>query len=678
MRKFTYLPVALACFALASCGTGNTKSQTAGIRPENLDTTASPGTSFYQFACGGWMANNPLTDEYGRFGSFDQLRENNREQLNDLIEEIAAKKQEQGSIPYKIATVYNQVLDTVKRNADGIEPIREDLAQIAALQSSEELKAYMAKKRPTGFSPYFGFYVSGDQKNSSMNILNIVQGRLGMGNRDYYLEQDDHSKELRTKYVEHMGKMFRLVGFSESEAQAKAGSVMAMETRLAKVMYSPVELRDPERNYNKMTMAELEKNIPGMDWETYFSAVGLGGMPEVVVKQIEPLQEVLTMINTLPMSDQIAYLEWNLINGAANSLSDDLDKQDFEFYGKALQDKQEMQPLWKRAVSSVDGFLGEAVGQMYVEKHFPPAAKERMLSLVENLKLALSDRIQGLEWMSEETKVQAQEKLATFIVKIGYPDKWIDYSALDIQEDSYWANIKRANLLNFNMYTIGKVGKPVDKTEWLMNPQTVNAYYMPTTNEICFPAGILQYPFFDMDADDAFNYGAIGVVIGHEMTHGFDDSGRKYDKNGNMADWWTTEDAEKFNARADKLVEYYDQIEVLSGLNANGRFTLGENIADQGGVVVAYGAYKKAMESAPLEEKEGFTPDQRFFLSYAGVWAGNIRDEEIRRLTRIDPHSLGKWRVDGALPHIDAWYDAFNITSEDPMYIAPEERAVVW
>ena len=677
MKKIYCLPMALVCLAFTACGDGTSKTQGAGIRPGHLDTTALPGADFYQYATGGWRAANPLTDEYSRFGSFDQLAENNREQLNGLIGEIAGQQHETGTIPYKIATVYNQVLDSVKRNADGVEPIRAQLEQIAALKTNEEVKAYLAQTRPEGFSPYFRFYVAADEKNSSMNILNLYQGSLGMGNRDYYLETDDHSKDLRAKYVEHIEKMFQLAGFPETDAKTKAASIMATEMRLAKVLYSPVQLRDPQANYNKMTMAELQENLPGMDWEAYFSAIGMPGMSEVVVGQVEPIREAALMVNTLPIADHIAYLEWSLINRSANYLNDAMDAQDFEFYGKAMSGAKEQQPRWKRAVSAVNGFLGEAVGQMYVEKYFPPAAKDRMLTLVNNLRGSLSDRIDGLDWMSAETKAKAQEKLSTFVVKIGYPDKWKDYSSLEIQEDSYWANVKRASRFSFNE-SIEKVGKPVDKEEWHMTPQTVNAYYNPTTNEICFPAGILQYPFFDMDADDAFNYGAIGVVIGHEMTHGFDDAGRHYDKDGNMEEWWTAEDAEKFNARADKLVAYFDGIEVLPGLQANGRFTLGENIADQGGVVVSYEAYKKATAAAPLADKEGFTADQRFFLAYAGVWAGNIRDEEIRRLTRIDEHSLGKWRVDGTLPHVAPWYAAFNITPDDPMYIAPEDRAVVW
>jgi len=669
--------MALAFFALTGCGENTPKTQSAGILLENLDTTARPGTDFYRFATGGWSERNPLTDEYSRFGSFDQLAENNREQLNGLISEIAARSNAEGTIPYKIATVYNQVMDSVKRNADGIDPIREQLAQIAALQTPDDIKAYLASTAPEGFSAYFGFYVGADEMNSSMNIINLYQGGVGMGNRDYYLDQDDHSKELRAKYVEHMEKMFALAGFPAEEAAAKAGKIMRIETDLAEVLYDRIKLRDPQANYNKMTIDQLQENIPGLNWSWYFTELGAPGVQEVVVGQVEPIRFAVEQINTLPMDAQIAYLEWKLINRSADYLSDAMEEQDFDFYSKTMSGVQAMQPRWKRAVGAVNGFLGEAVGQMYVEQYFPPAAKQRMLHLVDNLKLALGERISQLDWMSDQTKAKAHEKLSTFYVKIGYPDKWKDYSTLDIRQDSYWNNVLRASRFYFEEM-MDKVGKPVDKDEWHMTPQTVNAYYNPTTNEICFPAGILQYPFFDMDADDAFNYGAIGVVIGHEMTHGFDDQGRQYDKDGNMNDWWTAADAEQFEARADKLADFFDNIEVLLGLNANGRFTLGENIADQGGLVVSYEAFKKATQENPLPEKEGFTPQQRFFLAYAGVWAGNIRDEEIRRLTMIDPHSLGKWRVDATLPHVAPWYEAFDITPDDPMYIAPQDRAVVW
>ena len=452
---------------------------------------------------------------------------------------------------------------------------------------------------------------------------------------------------------------------------------MNIETRLAKSARSQVELRDPHANYNKMDMETLKKNFPTFAWDVYFTTSGLNDLKEVNVGQPAAMKEVADVINTVSLDEQKLYLQWNLINSAASYLSDDFVAQDFDFYGKTMSGKKEMQPRWKRAVSTVDGTLGEVVGQMYVEKYFPAAAKERMVTLVKNLQTSLGERINALEWMSEPTKAKAQEKLATFHVKIGYPDTWKDYSALDIKNDSYWANIERANEWGY-AEMISKAGKPVDKDEWLMTPQTVNAYYNPTTNEICFPAAILQPPFFDMNADDAMNYGAIGVVIGHEMTHGFDDQGRQYDKDGNLKDWWTEEDAKKFEERAQVMVNFFDSIEVAPGVHANGSLTLGENIADHGGLQVSYHAFKKAMETAPLEVVDGFTPEQRFFLAYANVWAGNIRPEEILRLTKLDPHSLGKWRVDGALPHIANWYEAFNITEQDSMFVPKEKRVSIW
>ena len=452
---------------------------------------------------------------------------------------------------------------------------------------------------------------------------------------------------------------------------------MDIETRIAKASFSAVEQRNPAANYHKMSLDELKKEIPGIDWDAFLNGIGVKGVTELSVSQVEPIKEVEKIINSLPVENQIAYMQWSLIDRAAGYLSDDLVAQNFDFYGKTLSGKQANQPRWKRAVSTVNGVLGEAVGQMYVEKYFPAAAKERMVQLVKNLQTALGERIRNLEWMGDSTKIKAIEKLNSFYVKVGYPDKWRDYTGLNIEKDSYWANVKRATEFELD-YMLSKAGKPVDRDEWGMTPQTVNAYYNPTTNEICFPAGILQYPFFDMNADDAFNYGAIGVVIGHEMTHGFDDQGRQFDKDGNLKDWWTAEDAKRFEERAQVMVNFFDSIQVLPGLNANGSLTLGENIADHGGLQVSFQAFKNATKDAPLPVKDGFTPEQRFFLSYAGVWAGNIRDEQIHLQTKSDPHSLGRWRVNGALPQIGAWYDAFGIKEGDPMYLAPEKRVSIW
>ncbi|WP_303180411.1 M13 family metallopeptidase [uncultured Butyricimonas sp.] len=678
MRKTIYLPfIALALMA-TSCNTKKAAAPQGGIRVENLDKTANPRTDFYQYACGGWMAANPLTDEYSRFGSFDQLAENNRTQIKSLIEDLAHKQSEQGSVARKVGDLYNIAMDSAKLNAEGIAPIKAELEKIAAISNRKGFPQLIANMHRDGFGPFFGLYVGADEMNSSMNIAQLYQGGLSLGQRDYYMENDEHTKEIRAKFEEHVAKMFQLAGFTTGEAQKAAANVMKVETRLAESSKSMVELRDPQGNYNKITVAQLQKEVPGMDWNTYFTTIGLKDLKEVNAGQIAQLKAVADLLNKENLDVLKSYLEWNVINSASGYLSDDLVAQNFEFYGKVLSGRKEMQPRWKRAVSTVNGVLGEAVGQMYTEKYFPAAAKERMVKLVANLQKALGERIQGLAWMSDETKAKAQEKLAAFHVKIGYPDKWRDYSSLEIKNDSYWNNIVRSNHFDYD-YMISKAGKPVDKDEWLMTPQTVNAYYNPTTNEICFPAGILQYPFFDMNADDACNYGAIGVVIGHEMTHGFDDQGRQYDKDGNLKDWWTATDAENFEKRAQVLVDYFNNIKVLPDLNANGELTLGENIADHGGLQVAYTALQKAMAETPLgNDANGFTPAQRFFLSYANVWAGNVRDEQIRLQTKSDPHSLGRWRVNGALPHIGAWYEAFGVKEGDPLYLPVEQRASIW
>ncbi len=677
MKGRNYLPV--FAFCLMTTGFTNPKESTltSGIDRANLDTTALPGTDFYQFACGGWMKNHPLTGEYSRFGSFDMLAENNREQLRGLIEELAAGTHDAGTIAQKVGGLYNIAMDSVKLNADGATPIQTEMEQIAALKDKAEIYPLIARMQKIGISPFFYIYVAADDMNSSMNMVHTYQGGLGMGERDYYLEEDADTKNIRDQYLIHISKMFRLVGYDAATAEKAVKAVMAVENRLAKASRDQVELRDPHANYNNLPMEQLKKEFAPFDWDTFLTTAGFTNLASVDVGQPGAIKEVSAVINTMSMDDLKYYLQWNLINSAASCLSDEISAQDFDFFGKTMSGKKEQQPRWKRAVSAVNGSLGEAVGQMYVEKFFPAAAKERMLTLVKNLQKALGERINQLTWMSDVTKVKAQEKLSTFRIKIGYPDKWKDYSNLEVKDDSYWANMKRANEWQHNEM-VAKAGKPVDPNEWLMTPQTVNAYYQPTTNEICFPAGILQYPFFDMNADDAFNYGAIGVVIGHEMTHGFDDQGRKYDKDGNLKDWWTAEDGKKFDERAAVMAAFFDSIQVAPGVHANGKFTLGENIADHGGLQVSFQAYKNATATAPLAEKDGFTADQRFFLSYANVWAGNIRPEEILRLTKIDEHSLGKWRVDGALPQIGAWYEAFGITENDLMYLPADKRVSIW
>ncbi len=679
MNKKNYVAVAaLALAMMTSCAGQKEAKSTSGIDLANMDTTVAAGTDFFRYACGGWNEAHPLTAEYSRYGTFDLLFDNSQKQLRELIEGLAAQKNNPaGSAAQKIGDLYNMAMDSVTLNKQGAEPVKAMLGKIAALKDKSEIIPMMTEMAHVGIGTYFHSYVYADPKNSSLNIFQMGQGGINLGEKEYYLDNDSITQNIREQYKVYIGKLFQLAGFTEAEAQQKVADVMEIETAIAKASRSATELRDPEANYHKMSFEELKKTISGIDWDAYVKGLGIQAPAELNVEQVEPIQEVARLMNTLPVSKHVSYLEYNLLDAAASCLSDDFVAARFDFYGKVLSGRLVNQPRWKRAVNSVNGMLGELVGEMYVEKYFPAAAKERMVKLVKNLQTALGERINAQEWMSDSTKVKAQEKLAAFHVKVGYPDKWKDYSKLDIKKDSYWANVCRASEWSFNdMYS--RLGKPVDKDEWLMTPQTVNAYYNPSTNEICFPAAILQPPFFNMEADDAANYGAIGVVIGHEMTHGFDDQGRQFDKNGNLTDWWAPGDADRFKARAQVMVDFFNNIEVLPGLHANGELTLGENLADHGGLNVAYLAFQNATKDAPLGVVDGFTPEQRFFLAYATLWAGNIRDEQIRVYTKSDPHSLGKWRVNGALPHIQAWYDAFHITPSDPLYVAPEKRVNVW
>lgn len=679
MNKKNYVAVATLAFAmLTSCAGQKEAKSTSGIDLANMDTTVSAGTDFFRYACGGWNDAHPLTAEYSRYGTFDELFENSQKQLRELIEGLAAQKNNQaGSAAQKIGDLYNMAMDSVTLNKQGAEPVKAMLDKIAGMKDKSEIVPMMTEMAHIGIGTYFHSYVYADPKNSSLNIFQMGQGGINLGEKEYYLDTDSITQNIREQYKLYIGKLFQLAGFSEADAQQKVADVMEIETAIAKVSRSATELRDPEANYHKMSFDELKKTIAGIDWDAYMKGLGIQAPAELNVEQVEPIQEVARLMNTLPLSKHVSYLEYNLLDAAASCLSDDFVAARFDFYGKVLSGRQVNQPRWKRAVNSVNGMLGELVGEMYVEKYFPAAAKERMVKLVKNLQTALGERIDAQEWMSDSTKIRAHEKLATFHVKVGYPDKWKDYSKLEIKNDSYWANVCRASEWGFNdMYS--RIGKPVDKDEWQMTPQTVNAYYNPSTNEICFPAAILQPPFFNMEADDAANYGAIGVVIGHEMTHGFDDQGRQFDKDGNLTDWWAPGDADRFKERAQVMVDFFNKIEVLPGLQANGELTLGENLADHGGLNVAYLAFQNATKDAPLGVVDGFTPEQRFFLAYATLWAGNIRDEQIRVYTKSDPHSLGKWRVNGALPHIQAWYDAFHITPSDPLYVAPENRVNVW
>ena len=672
MKKIIFT---LAAFAIMTTAC-TTKQQTTGIDLANLDTTVVAQNDFYQFACGGWMTNNPLTPEYSRFGSFDKLGLNNLEQVNGLIQEIAAEKHKQGSIAQKIGDMYNLAMDTARRDQEGIEPVQKTIDEIEAIATREELSKVLGAAMDFQL---WAMYVDADALNSSMNIMNEYQAGFSLGQKEYYIDNDEHTRHIRAEYLAYIEKLFNL--FDLDDAATKAQTVLRLETRLAKAAFSNVELRDPQANYNKMSLDELQQLVPQVNWKEYFDAVGVE-LDSLSIGQIPHLQEAGRMLADEPLEDLKTLFTWQVIEGASSYLTTDIYQASFDFYGKVLSGRQEPSPLWKRAVGIVNGTLGEAVGQMYVKKYFPEENKARMLALVHNLQKALGIRIENLTWMSDETKARALEKLNATTIKIGYPDTWRDYSALDINAaDTYYANLQRAAKFEQD-YSLSFLGKPVDKAKWYMTPQTVNAYYNPSSNEICFPAGILQYPFFDMSADDAFNYGAIGVVIGHEMTHGFDDQGCQFDKDGNMVNWWTAEDKAAFDARTKVMEDAFNRIEVAPGVHANGAFTLGENIADHGGLQVSFLAFTLNEESKPETERlfirDGFTPAQRFFLAYANVWAGNIRPEEILNRTKSDPHSLGRWRVNGALPQINAWYDAWNVTPESPMYIAPENRVSIW
>lgn len=675
MKKEFLIILALLSMAWIGCS-NKEKVPKPALDLSNLDTKVAPGTSFYDYACGGWMAAHPLKPEHARFGAFDQLRETNQEQVKQLIEDLSAQQAEKGSLADKVGSLYRMAMDSTKLNADKAGPILPYLQEVNSLSSKDEVAAMTAKMFRDGTLPFFSAYVYSDDRNSTVNIFHLYQGGYAMGDRDYYLDDTPEAKEIREKYKAMVGSLFALAGYGDTERVGEV--ILKMETELAKAAYSREKLRDPEANYHKMTVAELQKLAPAFDWKQFFITIGLGNIPDLNVGQPEPIAAVSQLIRKNSLDDIKLYLSWNIINTASSYLSDEIMDVSFDFYGKTLSGKQELRPRWKRSVDIVNSMMGEPLGELYVAKHFPPAAKEKMLDLVEHLKVSLGERIKQLAWMQQETKEKALDKLAAFRVKIGYPDKWRDYSGLSVEEDSFWENIVRSNNFEF-AYMINKFGKAVDKDEWLMTPQTVNAYYNPTSNEICFPAAILQPPFFNLEADDAVNYGAIGVVIGHEMTHGFDDQGRMFDKEGNLNPWWTKADEENFNARTKVLVDFFNNITVLDTVKANGEFTLGENIADQGGLQVSWQAFnEKLTEEERARTIDGFTPAQRFFLSYATIWASNIRNEEILRLTKEDPHSLARWRVNGALPHIDAWYEAFGVQPGDAMYIPKENRVFIW
>lgn len=673
------IPVVL--FAAAPMVAGAQAQLKSGIDLTNLDNSVRPADDFFQYACGGWMKKNPLPAAYSRYGSFDKLAKDNNERINSILTDLLKNTYQQGSTEQKLSDFYKLAMDSVRRNQDGVKPVMPLINELEGAKTVDALHALQLKYAAFGYGVPMGIGFGADEKNAKMNILNIYQGGLVLGQKEYYLDTDSATTAIRNAYKKHVVRMFQLFGFTKADAQKKMENILKVETALAKVSKSRTELRDVEANYNKMTLEEFEKSYPHVNLTKMLNAEGVKTeyFKEMVVGQPSFVKGADDVLAKMTADELRAYMEWDVILSAASYLSDDVQAANFDFFGRTMSGRKEDHPRWKRATSQVEGQMGEALGKMYVERYFPASSKERMEKLVKNLQVSLAERIKAQDWMSDATKQAALDKLNAFYVKIGYPNQWKDMSGLVIDPKlSYYENVQKCREF-WNKWDIDyRAGKPVDKEEWFMTPQTVNAYYNPTTNEICFPAGILQVPFFDPTADDAFNYGAIGVVIGHEMTHGFDDQGRHYDKNGNMTDWWTASDAENFNARAEKYADFFSAIKVLPDLNANGKLTLGENLADHGGLEVAFNAYKNATKDAPLKTIDGLTPDQRFFLAYAGVWAANITEEEIRQLTKMDPHSLGEWRVNGALPHINAWYEAFNVKSGDKMYLPENERLKLW
>ena len=674
MKKRTLI----AAYLLAAMSAG-AQSQVSGIDKKNMDLNVKPGTDFYQYAAGGWLKSHPLDAEHTNNGAFTDLYEENQKRIQELILEYASKPQKQGTLEQKIGTLYNMLMDSVRLNREGWEPLKPTLARIAAIKTNKEYQLVTAELDRRGENTMmFGVGVGADMRNASMNIVSVGQGGLGLGTRDYYLNNDPQTLKVREAYKTYLKNLFKMVGNDEATATKKVDAIMAIETRIAKVSYSKVQLRDIDKNYHKMSYNDLVLNFPGIDWGNVFLQTGFPPFDAVDVGQPEPIHEVEKILADTNLDDLKAYAEIKVISGATSQLSDAFRAESFKF-SSVLSGAQQDRPRWKRAVATVSNVFGEAIGKLYVEKYFPESSKQRMIELVKNLQEALAQRIQEATWMSAATKAQAKDKLDNFIVKIGYPDKWRDYSGLQINDKlSLYANMQNVSEFFLQDELSRKVNKPVDKMEWGMTPQTINAYYNPTTNEICFPAAILQPPFFDPNADDAVNYGGIGAVIGHEMSHGFDDQGSQFDKTGNQRDWWTAQDKKNFQERSKVLVDHFGKVEVVNGKKVNGQLTLGENIGDNGGLNIAFRALQNSMKTKPLKTLDGFTPEQRFFLSWARVWAGNARPEYLEYLITVDPHSPNMARVNAALPEIDAWYDAFKIKKGDKLFIPANKRAHIW
>ncbi len=658
-----------------SCTEKEQKQAQPAINLSDLDTSVDPGYDFDAYSNGGWKKLNPLPDDRARFGSFEKLAEIAEKQLNELVKETASTKNEKGTIADKTATFFNIGMDSAKIEQQGVAPLAPYLQEIQTISSMDDVEIQIAKFHSNGFSPVFGFFGSADAKNSSMVIAQLTQAGIGMPDRDYYINDDSRSKDLRSKYLIYIESIFNLLGDDEAVAKKNTAIIMSLETRLAKASMTRLEQRDPNKTYNKTTTKGLRELSPSFNWNRYFAFQGVGDPGEINLNQPIFIREVSTLLKEIPVAEWKVYLRWNLINSTAPYLSSDFVNANFDFYGRAMSGTEKMRPRWKRVLGTTSNALSEAIGQLYVAKYFPAEAKERMLKLVENLRISLGERIKNLEWMGAATKLKALEKLNSINVKIGYPDKWRDYSGLEILDDSYIGNVIRSNKFE-TAFNYSKINKQVDKTQWFMSPQTVNAYYSPDMNEIVFPAAILQPPFFFLKGDDAVNYGAIGVVIGHEMTHGFDDEGRKFDKDGNLTDWWSAEDSKLFDERTKVLVEQFNSYLVLDSIHADGTLSLGENIADLGGLNISFQAFKLANnDTKPVD---GFTPNQRFYLAYSHVWAQNIRDKEILRRTKEDPHSLGKLRVIGPLKNIPEFYEAFNVKPGQQMFLEEAQRAKIW
>jgi putative endopeptidase len=647
-----------------------------GFDLNNMDTTVNLKNDFYNWAIGGWRKNNPIPNDQVRWGAFTMLAEKARDQVKTIIDDAVKKSQEGATdLTSKVGTFYSVGMDTTKIEKLGLSPLENELNRIDALNNKEDLIKEIAHMHKYTAAPLFYFYSTVDAKNSDSVIAGIWQGGLGLPDRDYYVKDDKRSKEIRVKYLEHLNNMFALMG--DKNKENSANTIMNIETRLAKASNTRLENRDPNKTYNKLNTKEIAKLASGFDLNLYLTELEAGDPGKIDVSQPKFLKEVGKMIDEVPLKDWKIYLKWNLVRSMSSYLSSDFIKERFNFGGKFLNGQKEMKPRWKRVLSTTSGALGEAIGQLYVKKYFPPEAKARAKKIVESLLVSMKESINNNEWMSDETKKEALKKLSGFGVKIGYPDKWRDYSELEVTNDSYIKNIMNSNYFD-HKEMLSKINKPVRKWEWGMTPQTVNAYYNPTRNEIVFPAAILQFPFYNVNVDDAINYGGMGCVIGHEITHGFDDQGRQYDANGNIRDWWTKEDTERFNKRAQRIIDQFNAFVPIDSMHINGELTQGENIADLGGLVVSYNAFKKTEQFKKGEKIDGFTPTQRFYLSWAQVWKNNIRDEALKLRLKTDPHSPGKYRVIGPLSNLPTFYKAFDINKGDGMYRDEDVRVKIW